>query len=57
MDYKNILLTSCVVNNDGNEILRSILETGCADEKAKDNYSENYRYFQELFDKHSTENP
>ena len=57
VDYKNILLTSCVVNNDGNEILRSILETGCADEKAKDNYSKNYRYFQELFDKHSTENP
>lgn len=24
---------------------------------AKDNYSKNYRHFQELFDKHSTENP
>lgn len=57
VDYKNILLTSRVVNNDGNEILRSILETGCADENAKENYSKNYRYFQELFDKHSTENP
>ena len=57
VDYKNILLTSRVVNNDGNEILCSILETGCADENAKDNYSKNYRYFQELFDKHSTENP
>ena len=57
VDYKNILLTSRVVNNDGNEILRSILETGCAGESAKDNYSKNYRYFQELFDKHSTENP
>lgn len=57
VDYKNILLTSRVVNNDGNEILRSILETGCADENAKDNYSKNYRYFQELFDKHSAENP
>lgn len=57
VDYKNILLTSRVVNNDGNEILRSILETGCADENAKDNYSKNYRFFQELFDKHSTENP
>lgn len=57
VDYKNILLTSRVVNNAGNEILRSILETGCADENAKDNYSKNYRYFQELFDKHSTENP
>lgn len=57
VDYKNILLTSRVVNNDGNEILRSILETGHADENAKDNYSKNYRNFQELFDKHSTENP
>lgn len=57
VDFKNILLTSRVVNNEGNEILRSILETGKAEENAKDNYSRNYRYFQELFDKHSTENP
>ena len=57
VDYKNILLTSRVVNNDGNEILRSILETGCADENAKDNYSKNYRHFQKLFDDHSKENP
>lgn len=57
MNYKNILLTSRVVNNDGNEMLRSILETGYADENAKDNYSKNYRYFQQLFDKHSIENP
>ncbi len=56
-DYKNILLTSRVMNNDGNKILRKILETGKADENAKDNYSKNYRLFQELFDKHSTENP
>ena len=28
VDFKNILLTSRVVNNEGNEILRSILETG-----------------------------
>lgn len=57
VDFKNILLTSRVVNNDGNETLRSILETGKAAENAKDNYSKNYRYFQELFNKHSTENP
>lgn len=57
VDFKNILLTSRVVNNEGNEILRSILETGKADENAKDNYSKNYIHFQELFDKHSTENP
>lgn len=57
VDFKNILLTSRVVNNEGNETLRSILETGKTDENAKDNYSKNYRRFQELFDKHSTENP
>lgn len=57
VDFKNILLTSRVVNNEGNEILRSILEIGKADEDAKDNYSKNYRHFQKLFDKHSTENP
>ncbi len=57
VDYKKILLTSRVVNNDGNEILRSILETGYANENAKDNYSKNYRLFQELYDKHSAENP
>lgn len=57
VDYKNILLTSRVVNNEGNEILRNILETGKANENAKDNYSKNYCYFQELFDKHSAENP
>ncbi len=57
VDYKNILLTSHVINSEGNETLRTILETGIADNNAKDNYSKNYRYFQELFDKHSSENP
>ncbi len=57
VDYKNTLLTSRVVNNEGNEILRNILETGKAEENVKDNYSRNYKYFQELLDKHSTENP
>ncbi len=57
VDYKNILLTSRVVNNEGNNTLRAILETGEADETAKDNYSKNYRHFQALFDKHSQENP
>lgn len=57
VDFKNILLTSRVINNNGNETLSSILETGKADENARDNYSKNYRHFQELFDKHSTENP
>ena len=57
VDFKNILLTSRVVNNEGNELLRAILESGKTDENAKDNYSRNYRYFQKLFDRHSTDNP
>lgn len=57
VDYKDILLTSRVVNNEGNEILRSILETGTADENAKDNYSKNYRHFQKMLDEHSVANP
>lgn len=57
VNYKDILLKSHVINNDGNEILRTILETGQADKNAKDNYSKNYILFQELFDKHSLDNP
>lgn len=57
VDYKDILLTSRVVNNEGNDILHSILENGKVDEEARDNYSKNYRLFQKLFDQHSTENP
>lgn len=57
VDYTDILLTSRVMNNDGNEILREILKTGIAIESAKDNYSKNYRLFLSLLDKHSQENP
>lgn len=57
VDYKTTLLTSRVVNNEGNEILRKILETGRANKDSKDNYSRNYIHFQELLDKHSSENP
>lgn len=57
VDYENILLTSRVVSNEGNEILKTILKTGKAEEKAKDNYSQNYICFQQLFNKHSVENP
>ena len=48
VDYSDILLTSKVVDNAGNEILRKILETGEADTKEDDNYSKNYMQFQKL---------
>ena len=57
VDYSDILLTSRVVDNAGNEILRKILETGEAETKADDNYSKNYILFQKLYDKHCAESP
>ena len=57
VDYSDILLTSKVVDNAGNEILRKILETGEAEAKADDNYSKNYILFQKLYDKHCAESP
>lgn len=57
VDYKSTLLTSRVVNNSGNEILRSILETGEAETKATDNYSKNYRLFQKMFEEHASKSP
>ncbi len=57
VNYSEILLTSYVINDEGNQILKHILETGQADEKAKDNYSKNYRKFLELYEKASLENP
>lgn len=57
VNYKSVFLTSRVVNNDSNKILRDILETGKITENAKDNYSKNYHCFQELIDRHSMESP
>lgn len=57
VDYTDILLDSRVVDNDGNIILRRILETGEADPKATDNYSKNYLLFQKLYDAHCKEAP
>lgn len=57
VDYADTLLTSKVVDNEGNNILRHILETGTTDEKATDNYSKNYRRFQQILDRHCSESP
>lgn len=57
VDFKNILLTSQVVNNEGNEILRDILETGEANLKSIDNYSINYLLFKKLYDDHCSKSP
>jgi uncharacterized protein with ParB-like and HNH nuclease domain len=57
VNFANILLTSKVVNNEGNEILRDILETGIANPNSNDNYSKNYLLFQKLYDEQCTKSP
>ena len=44
VNYDDILLTSKVVDNEGNDILKKILQTGVADKDKNDNYSKNYRF-------------
>lgn len=50
VEKENILIESQVINNEGNGILKNILEKGKADAKASDNYSKNYIIFQQLYD-------
>lgn len=57
VNYSEILLRSDVINNEGNEILKKILETGKVDENATDNYSKNYKRLLKLYEEHSVEEP
>jgi len=50
VDKSKILLRSEVATDNGNEILRRILEFGIADKDAKDNYSRNFNKFVELYE-------
>lgn len=50
VDFSDILLVSRVVDNEGNNVLRDILQTGAANSELEDNYSKNYILFQKLYD-------
>ncbi len=54
---KNVLISSSVINDEGNNILKGILENGVTNEEANDRYSLNYTLFQRLFDGLVYENP
>lgn len=56
VDYASILLTSKVISDSENEILKNILETGNVKEKAQDSYSKNYKQLLELLGEKSKEN-
>lgn len=54
---KNVLISSSVINDEGNNILKGILENGVTKEESNDRYSLNYTLFQRLFDGLVYENP
>lgn len=56
VDYASILLTSKVISDSENEILKNILETGNVKEKVQDSYSKNYKQLLELLEEKSKEN-
>ncbi len=56
-DRTQMLLKSDVVSDDGNELLRTILETGKTVSGATDNYSKNYNKFMELYADKSLNSP
>lgn len=56
VDYASILLTSKVISDSENEILKNILETGNVKEKAQNSYSKNYKQLLELLEEKSKEN-
>lgn len=57
VNKNEILIRSEVVSKDSNAILKSILESGTADPKAKDSYSMNFLRFQKLYDDASSNSP
>ncbi len=56
VNYSDTLLTSKVINCEGNKILRDILATGKVIDGAKDSYSKNYVLFQTLFENSAKKN-
>lgn len=57
VDKSQILLRSEVVTDQGNEVLKNILQNGVASPKAKDNYSKNFNKFIELYEEKAKTSP
>lgn len=56
VDYASILLTSEVISDSENDILKEILKIGDIKENSKDMYSKNYQQLLELLEEKSKEN-
>lgn len=57
VDRTQMLLTSDVISDSGNELLCRILETGETDPNAADNYSKNFLRFKQLYLEKSQSSP
>jgi len=56
-DKTKIHIVSEVATSEDNETFHKILETGNTSETDRDNYSENYRFFQKKCDRYATDTP
>lgn len=56
-DKSKIHIESLVATEEDNEIFHKILETGLSLDSAKDNYSENYRFFKKQCDEYAEKQP
>lgn len=56
-DKTKIHIVSNVATEEDNKTFHKILETGDVEETSQDNFSNNYRFFQEKCDKYATNNP
>lgn len=57
VNFNEILISSRVMGEEGNQEFANILVSGKADEKSTSNYAKNYRLLQQLVNEYAADNP
>lgn len=57
VNFNEILISSRVMGEEGNQEFANILVSGKADEKSNSNYAKNYRLLQQLVNEYAADNP
>lgn len=57
VNFDEILISSRVMGEEGNQEFANILVSGKADEKSNSNYAKNYRLLQQLVNEYASDNP
>ena len=57
VNFDEILISSRVMGEEGNQEFANILVSGKADEKSNSNYAKNYRLLQQLVNEYAADNP